>query len=335
MVLCLFSACSPWWKAEQDPSCANIVKIVRFDKAVDDFVRTGNVAFSQRLSTDYPMETRILVENMLHLGSVADELIYGELRAYYCHAGLEQLSADVRKRFANLSVYERQLGAALNRLKSELPGLRSPYVYTQISGFRQSIVVSDTLVGISLDKYMGADYPAYARFFTPVQRGTMTPGRMVPDLLSFYLMAQFPPREEHKELIYAMIQIGKIQWAVAQALDTNTASASGFRKLPCSGYSVMSRHAGARSNSVICSFPHNMMFLHRSCRLLLNIPILEMMPHVGPVRGWERRWFGIICASIRNVRFMTCWCAYRAGLSGRDRITLRNGIVRHIFSTFR
>lgn len=228
MVLCLFSACSPWWKAEQDPSCANIVKIVRFDKAVDDFVRTGNVAFSQRLSTDYPMETRILVENMLHLGSVADELIYGELRAYYCHAGLEQLSADVRKRFANLSVYERQLGAALNRLKSELPGLRSPYVYTQISGFRQSIVVSDTLVGISLDKYMGADYPAYARFFTPVQRGTMTPGRMVPDLLSFYLMAQFPPREEHKELIYAMIQIGKIQWAVAQALDTNTASASGF-----------------------------------------------------------------------------------------------------------
>ena len=54
-----------------------------------------------------------------------------------------------------------------------------------------------------LDKYMGADYPAYARFFTPVQRGTMTPGRMVPDLLSFYLMAQFPPREEHKELIYA------------------------------------------------------------------------------------------------------------------------------------
>lgn len=204
------------------------IKIVRFDKVVDDFVRTGNVSFSQRLSTDYPTETRILVENMLHLGSVADVHIYDDLRVYFSDSNLVRLSADVRNRFASMARYEEQLNKAYGRLKKELPELEKPYVYTQVSAFNQSIVVNDTVVGISLDKYMGCDYPLYAKSYTPVQRATMHPDRIVPDLLSFYLMAQFPPRVKPENLLHAMIQIGKIQWVVAQAMNTSVENVSGF-----------------------------------------------------------------------------------------------------------
>lgn len=204
------------------------IKIVRFDKVVDDFVRTGNVSFSQRLSTDYPTETRILVENMLHLGSVADVHIYDDLRVYFSDSNLVRLSADVRNRFASMARYEEQLNKAYGRLKKELPELEKPYVYTQVSAFNQSIVVNDTVVGISLDKYMGCDYPLYAKSYTPVQRATMHPDRIVPDLLSFYLMAQFPPRVKPENLLHAMIQIGKIQWIVAQAMNTSVENVSGF-----------------------------------------------------------------------------------------------------------
>lgn len=204
------------------------IKIVRFDKVVDDFVRTGNVSFSQRLSTDYPTETRILVENMLHLGSVADVHIYDDLRVYFSDSNLVRLSADVRNRFASMARYEEQLNKAYRRLKKELPELEKPYVYTQVSAFNQSIVVNDTVVGISLDKYMGCDYPLYAKSYTLVQRATMHPDRIVPDLLSFYLMAQFPPRVKPENLLHAMIQIGKIQWIVAQAMNTSVENVSGF-----------------------------------------------------------------------------------------------------------
>lgn len=204
------------------------IKIVRFDKVVDDFVRTGNVSFSQRLSTDYPTETRILVENMLHLGSVADVHIYDDLRVYFSDSNLVRLSADVRNRFVSMARYEEQLNKAYGRLKKELPELEKPYVYTQVSAFNQSIVVNDTVVGISLDKYMGCDYPLYAKSYTPLQRATMHPDRIVPDLLSFYLMAQFPPRVKPENLLHAMIQIGKIQWIVAQAMNTSVENVSGF-----------------------------------------------------------------------------------------------------------
>lgn len=204
------------------------IKIVRFDKVVDDFVRTGNVSFSQRLSTDYPTETRILVENMLHLGSIADVHIYDDLRIYFSDSNLVRLSADVRNRFASMARYEERLNKAYGRLKKELPELEKPYVYTQVSAFNQSIVVNDTVVGISLDKYMGCDYPLYAKSYTPVQRATMHPDRIVPDLLLFYLMAQFPPRVKPENLLHAMIQIGKIQWIVAQAMNTSVENVSGF-----------------------------------------------------------------------------------------------------------
>lgn len=224
----LFCACNLSWKEKSDNGGDTSIKIVRFDKVVDDFVRTGNVSFSQRLSTDYPTETRILVENMLHLGSVADVHIYDELRVYFSDSNLVRLSADVRTRFASMARHEERLNKAYRRLKKELPELEKPYVYTQVSAFNQSIVVNDTVVGISLDKYMGYDYPLYAKSYTPVQRLTMHPDRIVPDLLSFYLMSQFPPHEKPKSLLHSMIQVGKIQWVVAQAMNTSVEHVSGF-----------------------------------------------------------------------------------------------------------
>lgn len=41
-------------------------------------------------------------------------------------------------------------------------------------------------------------------------------------------MAQFPPRVKPENLLHAMIQIGKIQWIVAQAMNTSVENVSGF-----------------------------------------------------------------------------------------------------------
>ena len=39
-----------------------------------------------------------------------------------------------------------------------------PEVYTQVGAFDQSIIVANDMLGISLDKYLGADYPLYRKF---------------------------------------------------------------------------------------------------------------------------------------------------------------------------
>ena len=94
-------------------------------------------------------------------------------------------------------------------------------IYTQISAFNESIVLSDSVLGISLDKYMGEDYPLYKRFYYNYQRRTMRPDRIVPDCLVFYLMSQYPfPMDYSRTLLDVMMHYGKINYVVQHLLWT-------------------------------------------------------------------------------------------------------------------
>jgi hypothetical protein len=118
---------------------------------------------------------------------------------------------------------ERDFTRAFKRLKRELPHMTIPRVYAQFSALNQSIVVGDSTLGFSIDKYMGSDYPLYARFYYPYQRSSMSVERIVPDCLNFYLLSEYPfPWEWHRTLLDHLLHQGKINWVVAQALGTST-----------------------------------------------------------------------------------------------------------------
>ena len=57
---------------------------------------------------------------------------------------------------------------------------------SEVSCLNQSIIVSDTLIGISLDKYLGADFPLYAEYYTAEQRAQMTREAIVQDAINAY-----------------------------------------------------------------------------------------------------------------------------------------------------
>lgn len=196
------------------------IEFARFDRAMEDYLTTGNFASWQKLTTDYPHETQALVEDVLHLGSVESEYIGDTLRTYYSDTTLVKLRADVGRQFANMAVYERELSQAFHHLNAECPDFVVPHVYTQNGALNQSIVVGDSVLGISLDKYLGAAYPAYGKYFYENQRVTMEPQRIVQDCLNFYLAQQYilPQMKKmpHPTLLEMMLHQGKIAWVVAQ-----------------------------------------------------------------------------------------------------------------------
>lgn len=192
----------------------NKLHIVRLDRMVDDYVNTGNVALWQRITAQCPKETRALIEDVLRLGAADTDGIEDSLMVFYSDASLLQLRMDMAKEFSDLSQYETELHRAFSRLVKELPGFVVPKVYVQNSAFNQSIVVGDSLVGISLDKYMGSDYPAYRQIYDEQQMSTMNPSRIVPDCLIFYLSHCYPlpHREGTPTLGEIIIRQGKIAW---------------------------------------------------------------------------------------------------------------------------
>lgn len=70
---------------------------------------------------------------------------------------------------------EKKLTKGFKQLKKEVPSLPVPHFYAQLSALNQSVVVGDSIVGFSIDKYMGADYPLYKRFTTITNAAAWSP----------------------------------------------------------------------------------------------------------------------------------------------------------------
>lgn len=166
------------------------------------------------------MQTRTLIEDVLQLGQVNEPDINLKFLHFFRDSTLQQLISDVQEQFADIDDLNRDLSDAFVRLKTAIPSVEFPQVYTQIGSFDQSIIVGHRMLGISLDKYLGADYPFYVEHYTEGQRRMMTRSMITPDCLGFYLLSLFPmPTKENLTQEERDRHMGKIQWVVNQVTE--------------------------------------------------------------------------------------------------------------------
>ena len=125
--------------------------------------------------------------------------------------------SDVQHEFADMDDVNQEMAASFERLKEELPDMEIPEIYTQIGSFDQSIVVGNNTLGVSLDKYLGNDYPFYVSHYSEEQRQLMVRSMIVPDCLAFYILSLYPlPFNDQQSQQERDNHMGKIQWVVNQ-----------------------------------------------------------------------------------------------------------------------
>lgn len=193
--------------------------VERYDKIETFFLTTGDFSALQQMQTQYPMQTRRLIEDVLRLGKVEDAYIKTRFYNYFQDSTLQKLIAEVGSQYGEMDDLDEELENAFDRLRDLVPEAKIPYVYTQIGSLDQSICVGDGVLGISLDKYLGEDYPLYIKYgYTERQRATMVRSFIAPDCLGFYLLSLFPFTDEmDKE--QRDIHMGRIQFVVNEALE--------------------------------------------------------------------------------------------------------------------
>ena len=182
------------------------ISVLRYDKLLSEYVRSNSFSAMQKLTMDYRMPTKILIEDVLSIGTVKDDTISQRL--------------------------EKGLNKGFRKLKKEVPDTKVPFIYSQVSAFNESIILVDSLLGISLDKYMGEDYPLYKRFYYDYQCRSMRPERIVPDCFAFYLLSRYGMNyHEGTCLIDLMMHSGKINYVVQNLLGySDIGEAMGYSK---------------------------------------------------------------------------------------------------------
>lgn len=221
MLLCV--GCEFKLKPNEEADDASHIKVERYDRLQSRYLTTGDFSALQEMNTEYPIETRTLVEKMLQIGEVSDHNINESFLRFYQDSTLQTLISDAQLEYASMDDINKQFDQAFIKLKKWLPDMPIPRIYAQIGALDQSIVVGDKMIGISLDKYMGSKYPLYKRYnYSAEQLRTMGRNYIVPDCISFYLLSLYPmDNYDSRTQLEKDLHMGKVMWVTNKAIGTD------------------------------------------------------------------------------------------------------------------
>ena len=125
-----------------------------------------------------------MFSNVINTGDI-NEPSFADFLVRFCTDRVNnEAYAAVMKLYPDISSVESDLEEAFRHYLYYLPDRRVPSVYTCISGFNNSIIAGDSALGISLDRYLGADSEFYRRLdIYKYISSRMTPENIVPDAI--------------------------------------------------------------------------------------------------------------------------------------------------------
>lgn len=212
----LMTSCTGLFQRWDDASHKE-VKIIRYDEVVDDFVSLNSYSALQRLNGEYSLQTSMLIENVLAIGNVQDQGIDRKLRAFYQDSLMQSLYGEVRRLYQSMEEEERQLSKVFAALSEADTNFVIPVIYTQVCALHESILISDSIIGVGLDKYLGEDYPLYKDYYYACQRRSMNRNRIVSDIILYYLADRYG-YQQNRSLLHRMVFVGKVHWIISHLL---------------------------------------------------------------------------------------------------------------------
>ncbi len=173
------------------------------------------------LQEHYPRFFPLFTSGVIGIGTPSGPQFAERLKAFVTDFTLYQVSRRVAEVYPDMVAYEQELGQAFGRYAHFFPESVIPRVITCISGFNQSIITDDSLLVISLDKYLGARDEFYKLLQPPVpeyMRIRMCPEKVVPDALLAWVMTEFDYASTTDNLLGQMIYQGRAMYCVKQLL---------------------------------------------------------------------------------------------------------------------
>ncbi len=116
------------------------------------------------------------------------------------------------KKYPDLSLIEKGLNDAFRHYKYYFTEAVIPGVYTYISGgdYENPVEISDTVMIIALDTYLGRDFKPYEQDGVPLYRAVhMTERQIVPDCISALVFNLYPADPSVMTLLGQIIEAGK------------------------------------------------------------------------------------------------------------------------------
>lgn len=200
-----------------DVSDINIkLTIKRFDQDLFKLKKDPDLA---KFKMEYKEFLSLYSNKVIGLGDINTPDYMDYLNQFLYDSIISEVSQQVFVVYPDMVEKEVELTKAFKYLKYYFPNFRIPQIYTQISGFNQSIVIAKDIIGISLDKYLGEKCEFYSHLRIPMYaRKNMIPKRITQDVILAYGLTEFSFCPKNDNLISNMIYQGKIRYFVEKLM---------------------------------------------------------------------------------------------------------------------
>lgn len=197
------------------------VKIDRFDV---DFWQLDTANFDssiENLCKKYPNLLPKYIERSLLLDAWDNAESRELLRTvFFADTTIHRLYSDCLSQFSDVSKFENELTFAFRRGKYFFPKMNIPRVAFHVSaGANPEVLLhKDSLISISIDNYLGENYPLYENVVFDYLKQNMHAGKIVSDIVTVWITMNYPFVPQNGMLLEELLYRGKIMYILSLLL---------------------------------------------------------------------------------------------------------------------
>ncbi|RPH28877.1 MAG: hypothetical protein EHM93_18165 [Bacteroidales bacterium] len=195
------------------------VEIKRFDKALFSINPDSILESIPKLSNEFGGFFNLFGEGIIHIGKAEDPEFPNFLESFITDKMVVETYAKVQQVFPNVDDLNAEFTNAFKQFHFYFPHRNIPEIVSFVSGFNQSTVLADGLLGIGLDRYLGSDYINYPRLGIPKYSiNDMKPSKITSDCMRAWAIGEFPFNDSIDNLVNNIIYEGKLMYFTKKML---------------------------------------------------------------------------------------------------------------------
>ncbi|MEN8117284.1 MAG: hypothetical protein ABFS16_09915 [Bacteroidota bacterium] len=192
------------------------VEVVWFSDELFSLQGKDTLEVLVELHNSYPDFFNLFTYRVINIGGIDDEHFEELMSIFITDTLIQEVKNMIDHEFSDFDKLEKELKKAFKYYQFHFPNKKLPTIYTYISGFNQSVVTAENIIGISLDKYLGRDCEYYQQLNTTPQYKilNMHKHKLLSDVAYAWGITEFEAPAAPTNLLGNMIQQGKLMYLV-------------------------------------------------------------------------------------------------------------------------
>lgn len=158
-------------------------------------------------------------EGILQIGNPEGASFPYSVAQFITDENMKVLYDDTQTEYGNTSEIERDLTGAFNYFHYHFPDSTIPEIVFMISALKYPVVATKNTLGVSLDMFLGADYPVYPMVGLPqYMYANMKSDQVVPQAMKGWIQSMYETEAERNTLLDYMIFEGKMLYVMDAVL---------------------------------------------------------------------------------------------------------------------